>query len=171
MKALYFLLALCVLPIAAQAEKSLKDELDCTTFQGVIDPEAVCFSEARRSVNREFNAQQIRQAGLEFLHMERPPIGEAFDKAYPEAKKVLEDEVDGEFLITFSVNKQGLVEGVKIRETSSAPIKALAVVWADAIAQWRFVKPAKVVKDVSFRRLYLFAEKTEGDKAEAPGNN
>lgn len=155
------LLAVIVVPFA-QAEDKPFPRPDCSAYQHLIAPEATCISVARREVNMDLNASAIRNSGLEFRYMARPPSGEALD-AYPAAKEALEDKVDGKFLITFSVNRQGDVEDVKVKEASSAAIDALALVWAETISKWKFVKLEKPIRDVPFHRLYLYPEETEAD--------
>ena len=161
---LFPLLVVAALAPSAQAEDTSYPRPDCSAYQGLMKPEATCISVARRGVNLDANAAAIRASGLEFRYMARPPSGDALD-AYPGAKKTLEDKVNGDFLITFSVNRQGNVEDVKVKEFSSAPINALAIVWADTISKWKFVKPDEPIRDVPFRRLYLYPEET-GEETE-----
>lgn len=158
-----FLVAVALAP-AVQADGEEFPRPDCSAYQDLIKPEATCISVARREVNLDANAAAIRNSGLEFRYMARPPSGDALD-TYPDAKKALEDKVDGDFLITFSVNRQGNVENVEVQETSSAPIGALAQIWAETISKWKFVKPDEPIRDVPFRRLYLYPQEDGTDTA------
>jgi len=128
---------------------------DCSAFKDRALPEATCFRKKKFDLRYE-NYEALQKTGLEFVYLARPPAGKEMD-AYPEAKKAAEDKVEGEFLINFSVNTDGSVYDVKVVESSSAPIGHLAKVWADTIAQWKFVKVAKPVTGVPFRRIYLYS--------------
>jgi TonB family protein len=139
----------------ARAEAADFTRPNCSTFKDRPQPEATCFRKNKLAV-RYANYEALQKTGLEFVYLARPPAGKELD-AYPEAKKAAEDKVEGEFLITFSVNAEGNVYDVKVVESSSAPIGHLAKLWADTIGQWKFTKIAKPVTDVPFRRLYLYS--------------
>jgi hypothetical protein len=148
---------------AARADAADFKRPDCSAFENKPLPEASCFRKAKLAV-RDANYEALQQAGLEFVYLARPPAGKELD-AYPDAKKAAESRVEGEFLLTFSVNADGNVHDVRIIEASSAPIGHLAKLWADTIAQWRFVRLAKPVTGVPFRRIYLYSqEEDERDK-------
>jgi TonB family protein len=139
---------------------------DCSAFKDKPLPESACFRKKQFDLRYE-NYAALQKTGLEFVYLARPPAGKELD-AYPEAKKAAEDKVEGEFLLTFSVNTDGNVSDVKVVETSSAPIGHLAKLWADTIKQWKFVKIAKPVTDVPFRRLYLYSPEDD-DKSRKSG--
>lgn len=164
---LFSLLVVAALTPTVYAENVAYPRPDCSAYEGLLNPEATCISVARRDVNLDANAAAIRETGLEFRYMARPPSGDALD-AYPDAKKALEDKINGDFLITFSVSRQGNVEDVKVKESSSAPITALAMVWAETISKWKFVNPDEPIRDVPFRRLYLYPQ--EGAEPETETN-
>lgn len=138
---------------------------NCSAYAGVPEGEGKCFRKAKEAV-RHGNYAALQKTGLEFAYLARPPAGEELKKAYPEAAKAAADKVEGEFLVTFSVNTNGDVQDAKVVSASSAPIGALAKLWADTIAQWKFVKTAKPVTDVPFRRIYLYSkdDDTRGKK-------
>lgn len=151
---------------AARAETPFQRP-DCSAFQGSPEPESKCFREAKLAV-RYANYDAMQKTGLEFVYLARPPAGDDLD-AYPEAKKAAEAKAEGEFLLTFSVNTDGNVYDVKIVETSSEPIRHLAKLWADTIAQWKFAKVARPVANVPFRRLYLYSKEDEGKRGYKSG--
>ena len=140
---------------------------DCSAFKDRPLPEATCFRKNKLAV-RYANYEALQKTGLEFVYLARPPAGKELD-AYPEAKKAAQDKVEGEFLITFSVNTEGNVYDVKVVESSSAPIGHLAELWADTIGQWKFTKIAKPVTDVPFRRLYLYSAEDDDKSSKKSG--
>jgi outer membrane biosynthesis protein TonB len=142
---------------------------DCSAYQGTSHlPESRCFRKTKLAV-RYANYAALQKTGLEFAYLGRPVSGKELDKAYPEAKKAAEDKVEGEFLINFSVNTEGNVYDVKIVNSTSAPIGHLAKLWADTIAQWKFVKIAKPVTNVPFRRLYLYSSEDDDKSSRKSG--
>jgi TonB family protein len=133
---------------------------DCSAFKDRPEPEATCFRKNKLAV-RYANYEALQKTGLEFVYLARPVDGKELEDSYPEVIKAGKDKVEGEFLINFSVNTNGDVYDVKIVEASSEPNRARAKVWADAIAQWKFVKIARPVTDVPFRRIYLFSSEDD----------
>ena len=151
----------------ADAEAADFKRPDCSAYRSSPLPEAKCFREAKIAV-RDANYEALQKTGLEFAYLARPPAGKELN-AYPEARKAAESKTEGEFLINFSVNTDGSVYDVKVIEASSEPIGHLAKLWADTIAQWRFVKPAKPVTNVPFRRIYLYSKEDEGKRNQKNG--
>lgn len=129
---------------------------DCSAFKDMPQPDSACFRKKRFDVRYE-NYKALQKTGLEFVYLARPIDGKELEKNYPEVIKAGKDKVEGEFLINFSVNTNGDVYDVKIVEASSEPNRARAKLWADTIAQWKFVKIAKPVTGVPFRRVYLYS--------------
>lgn len=140
---------------------------DCSAFNDAPEPEAKCFREAKIAV-REANYAALQKTGLEFAYLARPPAGDEL-KSYPEARRAVESRAEGQFLISFSVNADGNVHDVRIVEASSKPIGALAKLWADTIAQWKFVKPGKPVTDIPFRRIYLYSKQDDDPRRSRSG--
>lgn len=151
----------------ARAEAADFTRPNCSAFKDAPLPESKCFLKNKLAV-RYANYEALQKTGLEFVYLARPPAGKELETTYPEAKKAAQDKVEGEFLITFSVNTEGNVYDVKVVESSSAPIGHLAKLWADTIGQWKFVKIAKPVTDVPFRRLYLYSSEDD-DKSRKSG--
>jgi hypothetical protein len=150
----------------ARAEAADFARPNCAAFKDAPLPESKCFRKNKIAVRHE-NYEALQKTGLEFVYLARPPAGKELD-AYPEAKKAAEDKVEGEFLITFSVNTEGNVYDVKVVRSSSVPIGYLAKLWADTIGQWKFTKIAKPVTDVPFHRLYLYSQEDD-DKSRKSG--
>ena len=141
---------------------------DCSAFKDAPLPESTCFRKNKTAVRYD-NYEALQETGLEFVYLARPPVGKELEKAYPEAKKAAEDKVEGDFLITFSVNTDGNAYDVKVVESSSTRIGYLAKLWADTIAQWKFVKVAKPVTNVPFRRLYLYSPEDDDKNRKSGG--
>jgi hypothetical protein len=137
---------------------------DCTAFQAMPEPEATCFRKTKIALFYA-NADALQKTGLEFLYMGRPDAEDS-----PEAKKVLEDKTEGAFLIRYSVQVDGTVHDVRIDEASSDAIRHLAKLWADAIAQWKFAKIEKPVKDVPFGRIYLYSAQDDDRRTRRAGS-
>jgi outer membrane biosynthesis protein TonB len=133
---------------------------DCSAYKDAPLPEAKCFRKAKLAV-RDGNYEALQKTGLEFVYLARPVDGKELEKNYPEVIKAGKDKVEGEFLINFSVNTNGDVYDVKIVEASSEPNRARAKLWADTIAQWKFVKVATPVTGVPFRRIYLYSNEDD----------
>ena len=151
----------------AKAEAAEATRPDCSEFAGLPKPQSTCFRKRKLAV-RYANYDALQKTGLEFAYLARPVEGKELEKAYPDAAKAAKDKVEGKFLITFSVNTDGNVYDVKVVEASSQPISHLARLWADTIAQWKFVKPGKAVTDVPFRRVYLYSDE-DSDKDRRSG--
>jgi hypothetical protein len=151
----------------SRAEAANFTRPDCSAFKDKPLPEATCFRKNKIAVRYE-NYEALQKTGLEFVYLARPPAGKELD-AYPEAKKAAEGKVEGEFLITFSVNTEGNVYDVKIVNSSSASIGYLARLWADTIGQWKFTKIAKPVTDVPFRRIYLYSSEDDDKSSKKSG--
>lgn len=140
---------------------------DCSSYKELPLPEATCFRKAKLAV-RDANYAALQKTGLEFAYLARPPVGKELDH-YPEAKKAAEDKAEGEFVIGFSVNTDGNVYDIKVVSASSAPIGALARLWADTIAQWKFAKIASPVTNVPFRRIYLYSHQDDDKRSNKSG--
>lgn len=152
---------------AAKAEAADFARPDCSAYRDAPLPEAKCFRKKKLAVRHE-NYEALQKTGLEFVFLARPVDGKELEKNYPEARKAAADKVEGEFLINFSVNASGDVYDVKVVEACSPRIGHLAKLWADTIAQWKFVKPAKPVTNVPFRRIYLYSAE-DNDKRKSGG--
>lgn len=142
-------------PATAQQLKDF-ERPDCSTYASAIKPESKCAREVRRTW-RESNFAALQATGLMFNQMVRPDPEKS-----PEAKKAVEDEIEGSFRILFSVRTDGTVEDVRIVEVAGG-VTPLAKLWADTIGQWTFAKVDKPVKDVEYRRIYLYSP--EDDEA------
>jgi outer membrane biosynthesis protein TonB len=141
---------------------------DCSAYKDAPLPEAKCFRKAKLAV-RDANYESLQKTGLEYVYLARPVDGMELQKNYPEVIKAGMEKVEGEFLINFSVNTNGDVYDVKVIEASSEPNRARAKLWADTIAQWKFVKIAKPVIGVPFRRIYLYSKEDDDRRGKKSG--
>ena len=96
-----------------------------------------------------------------FVYMARPDA-----KANPDALKVVENKVEGSFVIRFSVKTDGTVYDVQTVEVTEG-IQPLAKLWADTIGQWTFAKTARPVTGIEFRRIYLYSAEDDDDRDSA----
>jgi len=156
--------ALVIVSGAAQAQGRFQRP-DCSKYQGALKAEGRCFRETKETW-KYANYDALQKAGLEFLYMARPDL-----KTSPAAKKALEDKVEGSYTIKFSVNPSGNVYGVKVEDVTSPGIEPIAMLWADTIKQWTFVKLAKPVVDLEYRRIYLYSKDDEAEEAKKKREN
>lgn len=157
MRALLPLVA-CLALSPAHAQPAF-ERPDCSAFASAPKPELKCIREIRHSWQQR-NFAALQENGLMFVYMERPDIESA-----REARKVIEQKVEGSFLIRFSVTTDGKVSDVKVEEFT-AGIEPLAKLWADTIRRWTFVKAERPVSGVEYRRIYLYSkdEKNQHDE-------
>lgn len=130
---------------------------DCSAYKDSLNPQRKCVREIRRTW-QEMNFAALQKTGLMFNYMARPD-----PKGSPEARKVVENKVEGSFVLRFSVKTDGTVYDVQTVEVTEG-ITPLAKLWADTIAQWTFVKPEKPVTNIEFRRIYLYAADDDDDQ-------
>jgi outer membrane biosynthesis protein TonB len=167
-KLIFVSLALVMASAAGAQATDTFQRPDCSSFQGKPDGESLCFREAKQAV-RYANYAALQKAGLEFVYLARPVDGVELEKAYPEVVKAVVDKAQGEFLIHFSVGTDGSVHDVRVVSASSAPIGALAKLWADTISQWKFDKVARPVTNVPFRRIYLYSNQDDDRSRKSGG--
>lgn len=144
-----------VLPVPAQEATSFVRP-DCSAYRDSAKPEETCIRKERRKW-QDANFAALQSTGLTFNQMGRPDPDEN-----PEAKKLLDDKVEGSFVIRYSVSADGKVSDVKIVEVAGG-VMPLARLWADTIARWTFLKGDKPFKDIEYRRIYLYPAKDDAD--------
>jgi hypothetical protein len=144
---------------SAQALVSFKRP-DCSAYSAAQKPERKCAREVRRSW-QEANFAALQKTGLMFVYMARPDA-----KANPDALKVVENKVEGSFVIRFSVKTDGTVYDVQTVEVTEG-IQPLAKLWADTISQWTFAKTSQPVTGIEFRRIYMYAADDDADSEQA----
>jgi hypothetical protein len=142
--------------VAAQAAVSFKRP-DCSAYSAAQKPERKCVREIRRSW-QEANFAALQKTGLMFVYMARPDI-----KANADAMKVIENKIEGSFVIRFSVKTDGTVHDVQPVEVTEG-IQPLAKLWADTIAQWTFVKTSQAVTGIEYRRIYMYSPDDDEDE-------
>jgi hypothetical protein len=161
MRALLCLFALALAPIAAAQTAVSFKRPDCSAYKSSLKPERKCVRETRR-IWSDMNKAALQKTGLMFVYMARPDA-----KSNPDAMKVVENKVEGSFVIRFSVRTDGAVHDVQIVEVSEG-IVPLAKLWADTIGQWTFAKTAQPVSGIEYRRIYLYSPDDDDDLARAP---
>jgi len=96
-----------------------------------------------------------------------PPL-EHLD-AHPDARKAIEDKVEGSFTVLFSVRADGTVYNVRTVEVIDG-VAPLAEMWAETIGQWTFVEPGRDVADIEHRRIYMYSSDDDERKLHPDGN-
>jgi len=129
---------------------------DCSAYSASQKPGRMCVRETQR-LWKEANFAALQKAKLMFVYMARPD-----PKAFPEALKVVENKVEGSFVIKFSVKTDGTVYDVQTVEVTEG-VQPLAKLWTDTIRQWTFVKTSQPVTGVEYRRIYLYSKEDDDD--------
>ena len=113
MRALVMCFAALTLAFAASAQAPVSFKRpDCSAYSASLKPERKCIREVRRSW-QEANYAALQKTGLMFVYMARPD-----PKANPDALKVVENKVEGSFVIRFSVKTDGTVYDVQTVEVT-----------------------------------------------------
>src|SRR5919109_1384431 len=102
---------------------------DCSPYKDSLNPQRKCVHEIRRAW-QEANFAALQKTGLMFNYMARPDA-----KGSPEARKVVENKVEGSFVLRFSVKTDGTVYDVQTVEVTEG-IAPLAKLWSETISQW-----------------------------------
>jgi hypothetical protein len=137
----------------AQAQDSFKRP-DCSAYKAAFKAESKCIREIRKSW-QEANFAALQKTGLMFIYMARPDI-----ETNPDARKAIENKIEGSFSIRFSVATDGTVFDVKT-ENVTGGVTPLARLWADTMGQWTFTKIDKPVVDVEYRRIYMYSREDD----------
>ena len=116
----------------AQSVASFKRP-DCSAYKASAKPERKCVRETKR-LWQEANFAALQKTGLMFVYMARPDTRNA-----PDAVKAVENEIEGSFVLRFSVKPDGTVYDVQTVEVSEG-IQPLARLWSDTIRLWTFAK-------------------------------
>jgi hypothetical protein len=134
---------------------------DCSAYKDSLKPARKCVREVRR-IWQEANFAALQKTGLMFVYMARPD-----PRAHPEARKVVENKIEGSFVLRFSVRPDGTVYDVTTVEVTEG-IQPLAKLWSETIAQWTFAKTDKAVTGIEYRRIYLYAADEEKEFGREP---
>jgi hypothetical protein len=129
---------------------------DCSAYNESQKPGRMCVRETQR-LWKEANFAALQKTKLVFSYMARPD-----PKAWPDALKVVENRVEGSFVIRFSVKTDGTVYDVQTVEVTEG-IQPLAKLWTDTIRQWTFAKTSQPVTGVEYRRIYLYSKEDDDD--------
>ena len=130
---------------------------DCSIYSASLKAERACVREPKE-MWKQANFSALQKTGLMFTYMARPD-----SKNAPEAAKAaMEKQVEGSFVLRFSVNPDGTVYDVQTMEVTEG-IQPLAKFWADTIRQWTFAKTPKAVTGIEFRRIYMYTKEDDDD--------
>lgn len=150
---LALVLVASTVPAQAQAPFSRPE---CAPSESDPGAETRCIRNARNAV-RDANFAALQKTGLMFRSMARPDL-----KQHPEAKSVLEKKVEGAFTVRFSVAPDGSVYNVAAIDVTDG-VAPLAKMWAETIAQWKFVGIERPVTDIEHRRIYLYPRQDDAE--------
>jgi hypothetical protein len=106
---------------------------------------------------KEANFAALQKTKLMFVYMARPD-----PKVHPDALKVVQNRIEGSFVIRFSVKTDGTVYDVQTVEVTEG-IQPLAKLWTETIRQWTFVKVSQPVTGVEYRRIYLYSKEDDDE--------
>ncbi|WP_323846314.1 hypothetical protein [Microbulbifer magnicolonia] len=148
---------LIVLSLAAAGQASALDwqRPDCAAYQR----ESECFN-AMQNDYRQAKQNEFRDEGLSFWYYERPDfsVNEA-------AQKALDDKLEGALLVSFTVERDGSVSNVVLKDKSSDEVTVYAAPIITAVSNWQFVPTDTRKPDREWRFAFLF-EKDECEKGE-----
>lgn len=134
---------------------------DCSAYSASLKPERKCVREIRRTW-QEANFAALQKTGLMFTYLARPD-----PKGRSDALKVVENKIEGSFVIRFAVRTDGTVYDVQTVEVTEG-IMPLAKLWADTISQWTFAKTGQAVTGIEYRRIYMYAADDDERAWKAP---
>jgi hypothetical protein len=134
---------------------------DCPAADAADSAEARCLLDVRRRLQQS-NFDALQKTGLMFRYMVRPEL-----EQHPEAKAAIEKKIEGSFTARFDVAPDGTVYNVRTIDVT-AGVEPLARMWAEAIAQWTFVKTGHAVTDIEHRRIYVYPHEDEADWRHKP---
>lgn len=158
MKLLMSIAALTLTLVASAQTHTAFKRPDCSAYSAAQKPERKCVREIRRSW-QEANFAALQKTGLMFVYMARPDV-----KAYPDAVKVVENKIEGSFVIRFSVKADGSVYDVQAVEVTEG-IQPLAKLWTETIRQWTFAKTSQPVTGIEYRRIYMYSKEDDDEDA------
>ncbi|WP_346838084.1 hypothetical protein [Microbulbifer sp. SAOS-129_SWC] len=157
------MIAAVSLLVASQAFSLDWQRPDCSGFDR--------FSECRnaeKNAYREKKQKEFREKGLSFWYYERPDLSE--NEAIEQA---LEDKVEGALYFSFTVERDGSVSEVHLKDKTSQAVEVFAPPILAAIQNWQFVPSEKSWPEQEWRyQFYFEADKCEGDvKDKAKGSS
>ena len=161
MKALMMFATLLLASTAGAQTVTTYKRPDCSAYKASAKPERKCVRETRR-LWQEANFAALQKTGLMFVYMARPDTKGAAD-----ALKAVQDEVEGSFVLRFSVKPDGTVYDVRTVEVTEG-IQPLANLWADTIRQWTFAKIPQAVTGIEFRRIYMYTKEDDDEAYDGP---
>ena len=156
------LIAAASLLAASQAFSLDWQRPDCSAFDN--------FSECRNAEKngyRQQKQQEFREKGLSFWYYERPDFSEN-----ETIEKAFEDKVEGALFFSFTVDRDGSVSSVALKEKTSEEVAVYAAPILAAIKNWQFVPAEQSWPDLEWRYQFYFepekCEKTGADEDSEP---
>lgn len=141
-------IAMVALFAAGQAYSQDWQRPDCAGFDSFSE----CRNAERNNYRRQ-KQQEFREKGLSFWYYERPDFS-----GNEKVEKAIEDKVEGALYFSFTVERDGSVSGVTLKENSSASAHVYAEPILAAIKNWQFVPADKTWPDQEWRYQFFFEE-------------
>ena len=152
------MIAAASLLVASQAFSLDWQRPDCSSFD--------TFSECRNAEKNDYRQkkqQEFREKGLSFWYYERPDLSDN-----EKIEQALEDKVEGALYFSFTVERDGSVSDVLLKDKTSDEVEVFAPPILAAIKNWQFVPSGKSWPGQEWRYQFFFdAEKCDlKDKGE-----
>ena len=123
------LIAAISLLAASQAFSLDWQRPDCSSFER----ESECLN-ALKNEYRQTKQQEFRNEGISFWYYERPDYSDN-----EKIEQALEDKVEGALLVSFTVERDGSVSTVALKDQSSDEVQVYAQPLLAAVQNWQFV--------------------------------
>ncbi|WP_066960231.1 energy transducer TonB [Microbulbifer sp. Q7] len=119
---------------------------DCSAFDSFRE----CRNAERNDYRRQ-KQQELRDKGLSFWYFERPDFSDN-----QVVEKALEDKVEGVLFFSFTVERDGSVSAVALRDQSSEEVQVYAAPILAAMKNWQFVPSETSWPDQEWRYQFFF---------------
>lgn len=132
---------------------------DCSGFER----ESECLN-ALKNNYRQSKQQEFRNEGISFWYYERPDYSDN-----EKVEQALEDKVEGALLVSFTVERDGSVSSVVLKDQSAEVVQVYAEPVLAAVQNWQFVPTdaAHAGQEWLFQFVFPQDECKEGEEEEA----
>ena len=132
---------------------------DCSSFER----ESECLN-ALKNEYRQAKQQEFRNEGISFWYYERPDYSDN-----EKIEQALEDKVEGALLVSFTVERDGSVSTVALKDQSSDVVQVYAQPILAAVQNWQFVPTDTARPGQEWLFQFIFpedeCEEDEGEKS------
>ena len=151
------MIAAASLLLASQAFSLDWQRPDCSAYKD--------FGECRNAEKNDYRRkkqEEFREKGISFWYYERPDFSDN-----EKLEKAIEDKIEGALYFSFTVESDGSVSNVALKENSSEPAKVYAEPILAAMKNWQFVPTEKSWPDQEWRYQFFFKPDDCEEDAEA----